>query len=84
MFYSFRNNVNYRSDVNASYRIGYAESTDGLDWTRKDEATGIDRSPAGWDSEMMAYPYVVIHQNKRYLFYNGNGFGKSGFGYAVQ
>jgi predicted GH43/DUF377 family glycosyl hydrolase len=83
IFYSFRNNKNYREDKSNSYRLGYARSTNGLDWTREDNAIGIERSKNDWDSEMIAYPYVVEHQNSLYLFYNGNGFGKSGFGYAV-
>ena len=28
----------------ANYRIGYAESNDGIDWIRMDELTGIDVS----------------------------------------
>jgi hypothetical protein len=26
---------------------------------------------------------VYEHKGRKYLFYNGNGFGKSGFGYTV-
>ncbi len=70
----------YRGD---SYRIGYAESTDGVQWTRKDELAGIDVSDNGWDSEMIEYPCVFDHKDSRYMFYNGNGFGKTGFGLAV-
>jgi hypothetical protein len=83
MFYSFRNNKDYRNDPLASYRIGYAASVDGVSWVRKDTDIGISLSGSGWDSEMIAYPYVVPFQEKFYMFYNGNGFGKSGFGYAV-
>jgi hypothetical protein len=32
---------------------------------------------------MIAYPHVVDTGYGRYLFYNGNGFGAAGFGYAV-
>jgi len=42
----------------------------------------IDVSEEGWDSEMLAYPFFYKHNEKVYMFYNGNGFGKSGFGYA--
>jgi len=65
------------------YRLGYAESKDGLSWMRKDEDVGIDISKSGWDSEMIAYPSVVKHAEKTYMFYNGNDYGKTGFGYAV-
>jgi hypothetical protein len=76
MFYSYRGG-------NATYRIGYAESENGINWTRKDDETGIDVSRHGWDAEMIEYPYVFCHKNKTYLLYNGNGYGKSGFGYAI-
>jgi hypothetical protein len=67
----------------AAYRIGYAESADGLHWTRRDAEAGIDVSPAGWDSEMVAYPCVFDAAGQRYLLYNGNGYGRTGIGLAV-
>jgi hypothetical protein len=70
----------YRGD---SYRIGYAESNDGIAWERKDDEAGIDVSKSGWDSEMIEYPFVFVHQGTKYMLYNGNGYGKSGFGYAM-
>lgn len=83
MWYSTRTAVDYRTDKKQSYRIGYAESDDGKAWRRKDDEAGIEVSESGWDSEMIAYPYIYQHKDATYLFYNGNGFGKSGFGYAV-
>ena len=44
----------------------------------------IDVSLVGWDSEMIEYPFVFEHKNKRYMLYNGNHYGKTGFGIAVQ
>jgi len=32
---------------------------------------------------MIEYPFVSSHQEKVYMLYNDNGFGKSGFGLAV-
>ncbi len=66
-----------------SYRIGYAESKNAVDWVRKDEEVGIDVSSSGWDSETIEYPCVFDHRGKRYMLYNGNAYGKSGFGLAV-
>lgn len=83
MWYSYRSGIDYRTDRNQGYRIGYAESVDGLRWERKDDEAGIDISKEGWDSEMIAYPYIYEHKGKKYMLYNGNGFGQSGFGYAV-
>ena len=84
MWYCYRGSIDYRTDKTQSYRLGYAESVDGIAWTRKDDEVGIERSADGWDSVMMCYPYVYQHQDKKYLLYNGNGFGESGVGYAVQ
>ena len=64
------------------YRIGYAESSDGIEWTRRDSLVGIERSAAGWDSEMICYPQVVRVDDRLLMFYNGNRHGATGFGYA--
>jgi len=65
------------------YKIGYAESADGIRWERQDSYCGIDVSNYGWDSEMIEYPFVFDHNDVRYMLYNGNGYGKTGFGLAV-
>lgn len=67
---------------NKPYAIGYAESRNGSDWTRKDEEMDLHRSPSGWDSEMVCYPYVVNSGSRVLMFYNGNRHGRSGFGCA--
>lgn len=64
------------------YRIGYAESNDGIRWERMDNQVGIDVSRIGWDSEMIEYPCVFDHKNERYMLYNGNTFGVDGIGIA--
>ena len=83
MWYCFRSIKEFRTNKNNSYRIGYAESKNGYDWIRLDEKAGIDNSEDGWDSQMIAYPAIYIHNGKKYMFYNGNNFGASGFGYAI-
>ena len=67
----------------SAYRIGYAESLDGIHWKRLDADCQIDVSESGWDSEMIEYPFVFDHDGSRYMLYNGNGYGKTGFGLAV-
>ena len=67
----------------STYRIGFASSRDGRAWSRDDALSGIDVSPQGWDSEMICYPYVFEHRGRFYMLYNGNGYGKTGFGLAV-
>ncbi len=84
MWYSYRKAFDYRTNPKNSYRIGYAESLNGIDWERKDHLSGIDLSDKGWDSEMIAYPNVISIGEKKIMFYNGNGFGVTGFGYAEQ
>lgn len=84
MYFSYRSATHYRTDVERSYRIGYAESTDGVNWTRRDELAGIERSTDGWDAQMMDYCHIIEHQGRWTMFYNGNGFGASGFGYAIR
>lgn len=66
-----------------AYRIGYAQSRDGLTWDRRDDLAGIDASDRGWDSEMTAYPYVFDHDGERYMLYSGNGYGHAGMGLAI-
>jgi hypothetical protein len=65
------------------YRLGYAESPDGLGWTRSDDLAGMDPSPDGWDDQMIAYPSILDYDSRRYLLYNGNDYGRTGIGYAV-
>jgi hypothetical protein len=73
----------FRSGNGESYRIGYAYSQDGLRWELNLGKAGIDVSESGWDSEMIEYPFVFDHKGQRYMLYNGNGYGRSGFGLAV-
>jgi len=72
----------YRSGDGTKYRIGYAHSLDGKSWDRK-KNSGIDVSDDGWDSEMICYPFVFDHKSERYMLYNGNDYGKTGFGLAI-
>ena len=81
MIYSRRGLKDYRTDKSESYRLCLATSDDGVEWD--DEEVGIDVSESGWDSEMIAYGTVYEFDGKVYMLYNGNGFGKSGIGYAI-
>ena len=82
MWFCYRGSHNFR-DGDEAYRIGYAHSNDLKEWNRKDETVGIDISEAGWDSKMIAYPAVITLKRCTLMFYNGNGFGVDGFGYAT-
>lgn len=82
MLYSHRLLTGYRDTRQAAYRLGYAESADGIAWERKDEDVGIAAADEGWDSEMVTYCWMQPHGDRTYLLYNGNGFGRSGLGIA--
>jgi len=82
MWFCYRSSKDFR-DGSGSYRIGYAESLNGEAWSRDDAQLGLDVSESGWDSTMVCYPYVLEFDGKTHMFYNGNGFGRSGIGYAV-
>ena len=64
------------------YIAGMAYSKDGIHWERKDEDSGLVKSETGWDSEMACYPVEIETKYGTYLFYDGNGMGATGFGYA--
>lgn len=83
MFFCYRQPSDFRSNPSRGYRIGYAYSDDLSNWKRDDDHVGIDVSASGWDSEMMCYPHVFECAGNVYLLYNGNEFGRHGFGIAV-
>lgn len=82
MWFCYRGSHSFRDGEDA-YRIGYADSVDLKNWCRDDQQAGIDPSYEGWDSKMIAYPAVIFVNNQALMFYNGNGFGLEGFGYAT-
>jgi hypothetical protein len=82
MWYAYRDSKDYR-DGKGAYRIGFATSPDGLSWLRRDSEAGMDHAAEGWDSTMTTYPAVLKIDGRIVMFYNGNGFGRSGFGYAI-
>jgi len=82
MLFPFRSMIAYRTSRDSAYRLGYAESDDGIHWERMDDRVGIERSASGWDSEMMEYCWIQQQAGETYLLYNGNGFGRDGFAVA--
>jgi hypothetical protein len=63
------------------YVIGYAESADGFEWRRGENA--LVGSGEGWDSDSASYASIFDHDGSRYMLYAGNKYGKTGFGIAV-
>jgi len=65
------------------YRIGFALSKDLINWQRRDDLVGIDVGTEEYDIDMIAYPQVFKYNNKLFMLYNGNNFGKDGILYAI-
>lgn len=83
MYFCYREATGFRKNKERGYRIGYAYSADLNHWTRADDNCGLKISEDGWDSEMMCYPHVFHLDGSIYMLYNGNEFGKYGFGLAL-
>jgi hypothetical protein len=83
MFFCFRQSSDFRTNKDRGYRIGHAWTDDLWNWTRDDDNPRLDVSPGEWDADMLCYPHVFACDEKVYLLYNGNEFGRAGFGLAV-
>ena len=83
MFFCYRQSFDFRNNPERGYRIGHAWSDDLGNWRRDDDSLRLDASPGEWDAEMQCYPHVFECDGKVYLLYNGNEFGRHGFGAAV-
>jgi hypothetical protein len=66
------------------YKASYAVSADGLAWTRQDDRAGLVTSSEGWDSEMFCYGSVIDGPNGQLMYYNGNGYGRTGVGVCIR
>jgi len=75
LFYSKKTNEH-------DYRIGVAKII-GNHYSRVDSELDFDLSEEGWDSEMLCCSSIFQHNEKVYMFYNGNNIGETGFGYAI-
>lgn len=82
MFFCYRDMIGFRDDPDKGYRLGYACSEDLENWTRDDARGGMIKAGTGWDSNMQCYPHLFKVDGEVYLLYNGNDFGKAGFGLA--
>ncbi|TCT09061.1 hypothetical protein [Paralcaligenes ureilyticus] len=83
LFFCYRYSSDFRTNKNRGYRIGHAWSDDLVKWTRDDDTFLLDVTAGGWDSDMVCYPHVFKCDGDVYMLYNGNEFGRYGFGLAV-
>jgi sucrose-6-phosphate hydrolase SacC (GH32 family) len=83
MFFCYRQSFDFRRNPERGYRIGHAWSDDLRTWTRDDASLALDLTPGEWDSEMLCYPHAFRAHGNVWLLYNGNEFGRFGFGAAI-
>lgn len=65
------------------YELGFARSVDGIRWERRDRDLRFVGTPGAWEDKERTYPFVFDRGDRRYMLYNGNGYGREGFGIAV-
>jgi hypothetical protein len=82
MVFCFRHASDFRTNPKRGYKLGYAYSNDLKNWKRDDSILNFNLNNDGWDSEMMCYPHLFKVDDHIYLLYNGNNFGRYGFGAA--
>lgn len=71
----------------ATSAIGYAESADGIAWTKYGdpvfEGSGI---PGSWDEDFVLDPFVILNEGTYHMWYGGGGnisnWGEMSIGYA--
>jgi hypothetical protein len=83
MVFCYRQAFDFRNNPKNSYRLGYAKSLHSEVWDREDDALKLPYSETGWDSEMRCYPHAFEIGGLLRLLYNGNEFGRYGFGMAT-
>ncbi|GJE18876.1 hypothetical protein [Methylobacterium marchantiae] len=82
MVFCYREQLDFRTNPERGYRIGHAWSDDVVHWTRDDAMLPLGGTSGAWDAEMQCYPHVFTCEGATYLLYNGNAFGRFGFGAA--
>jgi sucrose-6-phosphate hydrolase SacC (GH32 family) len=83
MFFCYRQSSDFRTNKSRGYQIGHACSDDLINWSRDDVELAIEGTSGEWDSDMLCYPHVFESDGAIYLLYNGNQFGRYGFGAAI-
>lgn len=85
--YVIKDNGLYRmwfSSKGDYYLPRYAESKDGVNWVRYDDAIDLKPTPNSEDEEMICYPIVLKNKGRHLMFYNGNQYGAEGICLAVE
>ena len=82
MVFCHRHTFDFRTNPERGYRLGYAYSDDLVNWVRNDEALQFEGPAQDWAADMACYPHLFANHRGTYLLYNGNQFGRAGFGMA--
>jgi hypothetical protein len=84
MWVCIRGPSDFRRPSAKAYKLRRTSAIAGDHWNSRTDPLSFANpaSSEDWDSWMQAYPCVVPHRSDLILFYNGNGFGRAGFGYA--
>jgi hypothetical protein len=82
MFFCYRESYDFRKTLGRGYQIGHAWTEDLVNWTRNDDEPRLIGGKDDWDSDMQCYPNVFECDGRILLLYNGNEFGRCGFGLA--
>jgi hypothetical protein len=69
-----------KKDTN--YRI--AHWTLDMNWEEQSDDVLPRGGTGDFDSDMVCYPWIFEHEGRRYMLYNGNGYGETGIGLAVE
>ncbi len=83
MVFCYRESWDFRQTPGRGYRLGHAWSDDLVHWTRDDDHPQLAGTPGAWDADMQCYPHAFACDGQVWLLYNGNAFGRHGFGLAV-
>ena len=69
-----------------TYRIGYAESLDGIHWERSPLNPVMDKTDGdGFDNERSEYPEIQKHDDGTYrMWFCGNPFGSVGYAEGIK
>lgn len=82
MFFCYRQSFDFRTASGRGYQIGHAWSDDLEHWVRDDDNPALLGGADDWDSDMQCYPHIFDCEGRILLLYNGNEFGRAGFGLA--
>lgn len=71
--------------LSSGYSIGLAKCENGKEWNRIDneiEFVGGSEEQNSWESQNRSFPVLINLEGKKFIIYNGNKTGMSGFGIA--